>query len=616
MAKIVDPDQLSQGVEVVFNRPTKQITLQISGNLNDNSPGKTSGVTHQALYSFAKEEWLTDTLLQPNRFPFDPIFEAKFDWINNWRPTNSQSKDLIRDGGFRVALLNEEYASIISLQTIDNPASDRAYYWQTAGFTALTKSFDKTGELNEPIGILTASTDYRNFLKVALRVQGKTYGEGNLLVDQALSALTYQAYRIPLTNAPDPNIESTDNTIDTTYPYISMALSFLTGSGFTTYTSAAVYTPKYVVHDPNRQSGSSAQGTWWYTPGGGTANGTNTSNDIGITDWQFYSGSQQIGTEWRAFNRILHMSGNTGTATAAQIYEWAQRKLRSTASINYNYLGAPNQGNFGSVTGSIARLLLDYVGTQLVTKPGVLIRNFDPNDTNNITFKDITSGSGLDSEYVPVATTERNYPFVAAGTINFSTNLVDEPNADTVYKMFHQYSTRDTGTAIRMSGAFNMSGTLSSSVTNFTTHFSNGNYVQISGFVTSSNNGLFQVNGIVAATTMSVRKVNGQTIFDEPVGATVNLDADPYDSPDAIVVNDNSSAPITGQITAASVAFTFDYDGNVQGGRTAGADAPIALVAQGKAGAQWVDGLFSITRATGLSFPLNAATERVYSNPT
>lgn len=58
MAKIVDPDQLNQGTEVTFDTSTKTIDLAVAGNLDDSAPGRSSGVTHQALYSFAKEEWL------------------------------------------------------------------------------------------------------------------------------------------------------------------------------------------------------------------------------------------------------------------------------------------------------------------------------------------------------------------------------------------------------------------------------------------------------------------------------------------------------------------------------------------------------------------------------
>jgi len=613
MAKIVDPDQLNQATEVTFNTSTKTIDLAIAGNLNDTAPGKSSGVAHQALYSFAKEEWLTDAALQPNRFPFLPIFEAKFDWINDWQPNDAQTIDLIRDGGFRVALLDDEYAAILSLLSFDDPGSDLAYFWQTTGWSATTDTFDKTGELNEPILIYNGSTDYRDFLKVALRVQGKTYGYGNLLKDQDLSALTYQAYRLPLSNAVDANINESDGNIDSNAPYTALQLNYISGVGFTTYATATIYPAKSVVLDPSRQSGGSSGGTWWFTTAGGTSSGANTAVDSGVTDWAAYTGAEQIGTEWYAFNRIIDTS--SGTATAQQIYNWGMRQLRKVTDVNANTIGGASQATFGAVKGSVAMELFDYIGSTLRTKPGVLIRDFDTNDTNSLEFSDITVGSGLDTDSVPVASTLRTFPFVAAGSIAFSTNLVDETNADTLYKMFFQYTTRATGTDIAVVSPSGAVANLTSTSTNFTTYFATGDYVVVAGFLGANNNGLFQVQGTPNTTNMQVRKVNATTPVVNAAGSSITLDGNPYDSPDAIIVNDNSGSPITGQVTGASVAFDFDYDNNVQGGRTAATPAPVAIIAQGKSGAQWVDGLFTITRTTGLNFPLNASDERVYTNP-
>ena len=44
-------------------------------------------------------------------------------------------------------------------------------------------------------------------------------------------------------------------------------------------------------------------------------------------------------------------------------------------------------------------------------------------------------------------------------------------------------------------------------------------------------------------------------------------------------------------------------------------DAIVWIVAMGLDGAEWVAASFTITKATGLSFPVNAADERNYSNP-
>ena len=84
----------------------------------------------------------------------------------------------------------------------------------------------------------------------------------------------------------------------------------------------------------------------------------------------------------------------------------------------------------------------------------------------------------------------------------------------------------------------------------------------------------------------------------------------------AVLVDDNGGTDIAGLISgASSVAFDFDYDGNTTGGRTAGTDADVTLVAIGTDGAQYVVATGTITRATGLSFTLTSALERNYANP-
>lgn len=85
---------------------------------------------------------------------------------------------------------------------------------------------------------------------------------------------------------------------------------------------------------------------------------------------------------------------------------------------------------------------------------------------------------------------------------------------------------------------------------------------------------------------------------------------------DAIVVNDAAGTPITGTLGGlATKAFTFDYDGNVQGGRTAGTDADIVLVALGKASATYEKITGTIVRSTTNTFQLNASLDNNYSNP-
>jgi hypothetical protein len=83
----------------------------------------------------------------------------------------------------------------------------------------------------------------------------------------------------------------------------------------------------------------------------------------------------------------------------------------------------------------------------------------------------------------------------------------------------------------------------------------------------------------------------------------------------AILVDDNDGLDISGSLNgASSIPFTFDYDNNTQGGRTAGTDANVTVVAIGLETAQYVAAEGTITRATGQNISLVAPLERNYSN--
>ena len=89
-----------------------------------------------------------------------------------------------------------------------------------------------------------------------------------------------------------------------------------------------------------------------------------------------------------------------------------------------------------------------------------------------------------------------------------------------------------------------------------------------------------------------------------------------FGEPGAVLVKDASSADMAGNVSGqASVTFSFAYDTNVQGGRTAGTDAAITVVAIGLTTGQYVRATSTITRSTANSVSLVAALERNYLNP-
>lgn len=612
MAKVVDPDDIVQTTDVVFDKDAKTIQILITGAVDDNSPGRSSGITGQAIYSFCKEEWLTDATLNELRFPFDPIFEQKLILVNGWKWADAQTRDVLRDVGWE-EIDGAQYAGLQTLGDF-NAVGDQAYYQQVAGFDLTADNsvadFDKTGEVNEAVNFVGpgGTPSYTSFLKVFLREQGKTYAQGELVADQALSAVDYRFYGVPLTNAADitdgSGAPTADGTIDSTTPYTNMTVDYLKGNGFTT-AAATTYTAEDVVQDGTGRWAFCTTGGTVTTPGGAFASFGGTSA------WEAYAGEVQIGASYYAFNRII--DGATGTAK--QIYEWSQRQLRKTTDINDDTLGSPNQNGNGAQYGRIANSLSYFIGDVLHSANGVAITNFDSNATNNIRQHDITvDGGGVDTEGLPVVSTTRSYPFVAAGTLVFSQNLVDETDINTLYKMFFDYSVRETNTDVAIANQSGATADITSTLIDLTTWAQN-DFVFVQGFTSAENNGMWQVTGVPTANSMNCTKVDGINPIDEVAGDTVSLDTNPFDSPDAIVVQDTSPTDISGQITSGSIAFDFDYTNNTQGGRTGNTDADITVIALGQGGARWVAASFTIGQATGQTFPVNAADELVYSNP-
>jgi hypothetical protein len=517
MAKIVDPDQLNLGTEVVVTTGTKTIQLLVAGNLDDTSPGQESGVTLQAVYSFLKDRWMDQSSLNKFRFPMKAIYEAKFLMENSWNWADAQTRDLIRDAGWR-EITGAEYATIISLGVMDDDAADQAYYQNVAGKASTgIDVFDKTGRLNEPIQIYDGgSNDYRSYLKAFLREQGKTFDQYNLLVAQGFTALTYIAYRLPLANAADIKILFTDTDISgggAIAPFTTMTLQYYVGTRFETWDAAQTYVADDVVR--------SSLGRWYRCILGHT-----NQEPPNVTYWEVYPGEKQIGTNYYAFNREIRCDA-AAKADAEELYAFAQFKLRQTGNVNDD----PLIEGYGDVIGRIANPLCYFVGNTLHSSPGVWFHNFDPNITNDLVMWAIDQAAagvgGVDSENLPKSSTSYTFPFVAAGTLVFNTDLVNDVDAE--YWMYFA----DAG----------------------------GNL---------------------------------------------------FDSANAILVNDNGGSPIQGLISTQNIAFDFDYTNNAQGGRTPDTDAAIFIVAMGLAGAEWVLGSFTITKATGLTFPVNAPTERNY----
>jgi hypothetical protein len=126
-------------------------------------------------------------------------------------------------------------------------------------------------------------------------------------------------------------------------------------------------------------------------------------------------------------------------------------------------------------------------------------------------------------------------------------------------------------------------------------------------------NGVDRTNPYSAAGTISANSVlvgagsSYRLMFTALPGATND-----YGESGAVTVNDAAGTPITGTISSGSIAFTFDYDGNVQGGRTPATDAAVTLIGIKPGTGKFVVATGTLTRSKAIALSLVAEQDRAY----
>lgn len=324
MAKLVDPDDLNQGTEIVIDdQGAKTIALNSgSGNLSDD------GVTLQCVYSFLKEEWKDDADLIKFPFPLIAITEEQFELVNGWDWANDATRNLIRDGGWALkdsgGVSEEEYMNVTTLGSFQTPGSVTAYYLQVDSGSDAPTDFNYAGPVNEPVKIYGdgahGNFDYRDFFKPFLRAYAETYDSYDLLSEQGLTALTYKKYALPLSNTGDAKVTHDDTATSGSEPYKDIVIYFF-DTPFQRTIGAGTYDFDILIDSPAAE------------------------------------------------------------ADAEEIYERVQYLLRQTTDINSGSEGGVRRGE-------VTPELLSFVGDTLVTSNGVYIDGFQPADTNRIQFYD------------------------------------------------------------------------------------------------------------------------------------------------------------------------------------------------------------------------------------
>ena len=515
----------------------------------------------------------------------------------------------------------------IELANSEDPANDGLWVITVVTTGAITVSGTPLTN-NAADTTMTMAIDNQAAFTTNLRIrdadpEGKTFSSANL-TSAGETALSAKIIKFPLANATDLDITSTDGAIAGT-PWSEVRLRYL-DQAYNRAVDSATLRDFGIVVDVGTYSGSNgvSNGTTTFTEanfvlGAGEAladytGGTLTIHDATAPDRTTHTivgtptapgGVLTIVVSSALTNSETSLSFTMDratplTATRNQIYEKIQFQLRQATDIDETD---------GTVIGKMAGPLSTFVGPDITfgfevgasVNPngggtGVIVEGFDANDTNNMFFVDNTS-------------TKRNFPFVAAGNLVFNSNLTND--SDPEYWLYYQYTRRTTNSDIDTVGpagdTYDLEGTLGTYLVN--------DYLRISGFAQAANNGLFIVTVVnVSTSDYTVRRVDGEAVGTAETNQTVSVDENPFNSPDAIIVDNNAGADIVGAAVSSTVAFDFDYDNNVQGGRTAATDAVCVLKAIGLETAQFAQVLgLTITRNTGLSFSITAALERNFT---
>lgn len=524
------------------------------------------GVLGQSFYSFCKEEWKNDNDLIKFKFPMTAITPEQYEF-NEWKPVDaaestivttpaSNTRNLIRSAGWDEVDVNGFIESQrfcwITLGNID--AADNAYYfWDSATVAGDigTAVFDQA--TNEAVESV-ARVDISGRTSAVFTTTTLTFGSGDLTTDFKIGDSVF------IQNA---NLPANDGSF------------VLTGVSATVLTIASGWT-----------ADTDAVGTLLVAVDHRTQNFT---------------------CRIRVFGKTYDQSSSTDIGVTAITNQAYRFPLQEAADPVITTLGVTEAQANGSITPYDDMNITYYATPQ--TRDG-----FNLGDTKSfgvIVDGDVSIGQ---EDGGGIASAEQIYAHVQA-QIAGVTDI--DAGAGTQVGQLADPLLAIASTGNTLSSLFQVNSGLAG-----------GNGVYVDTFSSADKNRVqFQDNSDVTQDfplTVTVTLNFSSTLVDD-VNAVfkmffTNNDAGDDDGSDfgtinAIIVQDDTLADISGSVTVAQSNFNYAYSSNVQrGAGSGGTDAPVTIVAIGLSTAQYVLATGSITN-TGLTASLVAALERNFSNP-
>ena len=605
------------GMAVAVTAGTGAVTATATVVSVDSGTTFTLSETPSPALSGATLEFTNHLIEYP--FPLVAITPEQFEFAYDWTLNNDASRKLIRTAGWKElstdGTIQKEFVGIISLGNIDGEQDgsgggdqDIPYYaFRTSGTIPYDTKIDFTyaGEINEAIQTYDdnggSPIDNRSKeIALFIREEGKTFGKSDTVAIGIATGtqVSAQAFRFPLSEGNDLNYIVTDAQIQAA-----------DGSGeFYDLTAGQGPQIRYFATD---------QDSTVFLPANGKHNLT-AQQDFGV---------------------LIDATAGDGTTTNAsgylalqQLYSWPKYRLRQAVDID-------DEGGSDASTqiGNTSDELLQFVGPQLQTKlvqngdgattpSGVAIEDFASTDVGNLAFAFTGYTTGA------LAT----FPLIASGTISFNANLAED--TDATYTMYYEY-TREYDVPDLTIGNVSQSagnpGTATfSSAGNAIPTCTVGDYIDVSGFPTAGNNGVWEVTDVTSQpASIDVTRLDDLTINAEAVSTAAadddNFRFNPVNSPDALIVEDSSGAQISGavpqQTGGSSVTFDYGYtndtspdSANTGENRESNEVVNVSIRASGTTKAQWVETLGTIGISSGVAgnannFSIVAPLERNYA---
>lgn len=552
---IIDPDELGYTVDVSFASSTEEIVINTTAKtiaLKVQGNLTTDGATIKAVYSKLKDAWRVNATLIKFPFPMGPITDEQFELVNGWNWDKVETSGAATQT--TVELLRTGGWSVV------NTAGNITEEW----FSVITLG---------TLGILATSTDQVYYQQVntdTASVNFKLTGK----VNQAVQAFS------------DPNGDG--NVSD----------------GFNRRTYFKIFVREWEKLYAQSEIA-----------------------DIGVTSLlpQAYrfplTNADDLKITVDFADIAADLDGNADGIPDVGVYANIKiTYLRDANDAFYTVLGNYNPSSFAYVVGNVVKdtsndrwykCIVGY--TSNATQPNANTTNWAAYEGERL----------IGAEYWP-------FTIIVDGDTAIGTTGSGAARTDEIYTAV-QYFLRRSGD-IDLSGTLGTAPTVTGKTASSLLRFVGDQLITSTGVYVDSFNAN-DTNVITFTDALGVPH-NFPFLASLTVNFGTNLQDDQYSkywvfftnaggnqfgTTNAIIVDDADGIDMAGDVNPAwptkrtSVAHTFNYDSNTQGGRTAGTNAAITAVGLGLTKGQYVTATGLIEKLTTNSITLTAALERNYS---